>query len=213
MASCERERANGPSFCIGIPVRTLRADARTSGAFALARAATALASPPAALACTPRPRDIAAQAHEDTGGVPRRETCEGEVGDVRHPARRSAGGGCVECRIHRDGGVTQGQFGRGPTRARSHSPGRTCWSACCRTRCCRPSGRWWRCATHSACASRERGFRSRLRRASSTPSREFTGRTVYSFASATDPRPGVVIEIFVFEPDASRDGDGSLRVR
>jgi hypothetical protein len=37
-------------------------------------------------------------------------------------------------------------------------------------------------------------------------------RTIYSFASATDPERGVVMEIFVFEPETSPDGDGSLQV-
>src|SRR4051794_22423551 len=119
MASCERERANGPSFCIGIPARTLRADARTSGTFALARAATALASPPAALARTLRPRDIAAQAHEDTGGVPRRETCEGEVGDVRHAAEGPQVVGALNAESTAMVALHKERFGRGPTRARS----------------------------------------------------------------------------------------------
>jgi len=33
-----------------------------------------------------------------------------------------------------------------------------------------------------------------------------TGRTVRAFASATDPDEGVVMENFVFEPDSRRDG-------
>jgi hypothetical protein len=33
-----------------------------------------------------------------------------------------------------------------------------------------------------------------------------TGRTVHAFASASDPDPGVVMEIFTFEPDHRRDG-------
>jgi len=34
---------------------------------------------------------------------------------------------------------------------------------------------------------------------------QITGRSVYSFASATDPENGVVMEIFVFHPN----GDGA----
>ena len=39
---------------------------------------------------------------------------------------------------------------------------------------------------------------------------ELTARKVRAFASAIDPAPGVVFEIFSFEPDATR-GDGSAR--
>jgi uncharacterized protein YbcI len=35
-----------------------------------------------------------------------------------------------------------------------------------------------------------------------------TGRTVRAFASASDPDCGVLMENFVFEPDAHRDGPG-----
>lgn len=38
---------------------------------------------------------------------------------------------------------------------------------------------------------------------------EIVYRKVYSFASASDPDRGVVMEIFVFEPEQSADGDGA----
>jgi uncharacterized protein YbcI len=37
---------------------------------------------------------------------------------------------------------------------------------------------------------------------------ELTGRTVRAFSSAIDPRPGVVFEVFSFEPDDTH-GDGN----
>jgi hypothetical protein len=39
---------------------------------------------------------------------------------------------------------------------------------------------------------------------------EIVARKVYAFSSATDPERGVVMEVFVFEPEASQDGSGAL---
>src|SRR3954470_15857587 len=101
------------------------------------------------------------------------------------------------------------QFGRGPTRARSHFAGPDTL-VCVLQDALLPAER----------AMVEMGEAQRVRESRmwfqvATAQRfidaveEIVGRTIYSFASATDPDRSVVMEIFVFEPDASRDGNGS----
>ena len=105
------------------------------------------------------------------------------------------------------------QFGRGPTRARTHFAG--------------PDGMV--CVLQDALLPAERAMvemgeaqrvrESRLWFQVATARRfidsveQIVGRTVFSFASATDPERSVVMEIFVFEPEPSRDGNGSAPVR
>ncbi len=104
------------------------------------------------------------------------------------------------------------QFGRGPTRARSHFAGPDTLV----------------CVMHDALLPAERamvemGEAQRVRESRmwfqvATAPRfiaaveRIVPRTVHAFASATDPEKGVVMEIFVFEPDASGNGDGSLPI-
>jgi uncharacterized protein YbcI len=104
------------------------------------------------------------------------------------------------------------QFGRGPTRARSHFagpdtlvcvlqdallPAERAMVEMGEAQRVRESRMWFQVATAQRFVDAVEGI---------------VGRAVYSFASATDPEPGVVMEIFIFEP-ASRDGDGSLPIQ
>jgi uncharacterized protein YbcI len=104
------------------------------------------------------------------------------------------------------------QFGRGPTRARSHFAGPDT-VVCVLEDALLPAER----------AMVEMGEAQRVRESRmwfqvATAQRfidaveQILKRTIYSFASATDPERGVVMEIFVFEPETSPDGDGSLQV-
>jgi uncharacterized protein YbcI len=103
------------------------------------------------------------------------------------------------------------QFGRGPTRARSHFAGPDT-VVCVLEDALLPAER----------AMVEMGEAQRVRESRmwfqvATAQRfidaveQILKRTIYSFASATDPERGVVMEIFVFEPETSPDGDGSLQ--
>src|SRR3954452_23119546 len=104
------------------------------------------------------------------------------------------------------------QFGRGPTRARSHFagpdtlicvlqdallPAERAMVEMGEAQRVRESRMWFQVATAQRFIDSVEGI---------------VGRTVYSFASASDPERAVVMEIFVFEPNASVDGDGSLPV-
>jgi uncharacterized protein YbcI len=98
------------------------------------------------------------------------------------------------------------QFGRGPTRARSHLAGADALL----------------CIMEDALVPAERmmvemGEQQRVREARmffqvATAARfiaaveTITGRTVHAFASAVDPDQGVVMENFIFEPEQRRDG-------
>ena len=101
------------------------------------------------------------------------------------------------------------QFGRGPTSARSNYAGPDTL-VCVFEDALLPAER----------AMVEMGEHHRVRESRMwfqvATSRRFidavegiVGRTVYSFASATDPERGVVMEIFIFErSDGANDGDG-----
>src|SRR3954447_15385841 len=93
------------------------------------------------------------------------------------------------------------QFGRGPTRARSHFAGPDAL-VCVLEDALLPAER----------AMVEMGEAQRVRESrmwfQSATTRRFVEavegivqRTVYSFGSASDPEQGVVMEIFVFEPE------------
>jgi uncharacterized protein YbcI len=100
------------------------------------------------------------------------------------------------------------QFGRGPTNARSHFAGRDTLI----------------CVLRDALLPAERAMvdmgesqrvrESRLWFQVATSQRfidaveQIVGRTVFSFASATDPEKDVVTEIFIFDPEAAGDGAG-----
>ena len=105
------------------------------------------------------------------------------------------------------------QFGRGPTRARSHFAGPDAL-LCMLQEALLPAER----------AMVEMGEAQRVRESrmwfQSATTRKFieaveaiVQRTVYSFASASDPEQGVVMEIFVFEPEPDGGGNGSGSVR
>jgi uncharacterized protein YbcI len=101
------------------------------------------------------------------------------------------------------------QFGRGPTRVRSHFAG--------------PDALL--CVMDDALLPAETkmvdmGEQQRVRESRMffqvATAEEFvasvetiTGRTVRAFASATDPDKGVVMENFIFEPESRRDGGAS----
>ena len=98
------------------------------------------------------------------------------------------------------------QFGRGPTKAQSHLAGADAL-LCVMEDALLPAER----------AMVEMGEHQRVRESRMflqvATADEFiatvetiTGRTVRAFASATDPDHGVVMENFIFEPDARRDG-------
>src|SRR3954447_11337668 len=104
------------------------------------------------------------------------------------------------------------QFGRGPTRARTNFagsdtlvcvlqdallPAERAMVEMGEAQRVRESRMWFQVATAQRFIDSVEGI---------------VGRTVYSFTSASDPERGVVMEIFVFEPNASMDGDGSLPV-
>jgi uncharacterized protein YbcI len=104
------------------------------------------------------------------------------------------------------------QFGRGPTRAKSHLAGLDALV----------------CVMEDALLPAERAMVDMDEHQRVRESRMFfqvatadqfiavveriTGRTVSAFASATDPEHGVVFENFVFEPERNRDG-GPPRAR
>jgi uncharacterized protein YbcI len=98
------------------------------------------------------------------------------------------------------------QFGRGPTNARSHFAGRDAL-VCVMQEALLPAER---AMVEMGEAQRVRESRTWFQVATSHRFIEaverITGRTVYSFASATDPDKGVVMEIFVFEPEVSGNG-------
>src|SRR4051812_44859023 len=100
------------------------------------------------------------------------------------------------------------QFGRGPTRARSHFAGPDVL-VCVMADALLPAER---AMVEMGEAQRVRESRMWFQVATSPrfidAVERIVARKVYSFASATDPERGVVMEVFVFEPDASGDGHG-----
>jgi uncharacterized protein YbcI len=105
------------------------------------------------------------------------------------------------------------QFGRGPTRARSHFAGPDAL-VCVMQDALLPAER----------AMVEMGDGHRVRESrmwfqTATAQRFIAAvegivdRSVFSFASATDPDRAVVMEIFVFEPEPEPDSNGSRSVR
>jgi uncharacterized protein YbcI len=98
------------------------------------------------------------------------------------------------------------QFGRGPTKAQSHLAGADAL-LCVMEDALLPAER----------AMVEMGEQQRVREARMflqvatadqfvATVETITGRTVRAFASATDPDKGVVMENFIFEPEARHDG-------
>jgi len=104
------------------------------------------------------------------------------------------------------------QFGRGPTRARSHFAGSDAL-LCILQEALLPAER---AMVEMGEAQRVRESRLWFQVATSQRFIEaverIVGRTVYSFASATDPEPGVVTEIFIFKPEASQTSHGLAAV-
>ncbi len=98
------------------------------------------------------------------------------------------------------------QFGRGPTRARSHFAGEDAL-LCVLDDALLPAER-----TMVEMGEQQRVRESRMFLQVATADEfvatveEITGRTVRAFASATDPDKGVVMENFVFEPRPQGDG-------
>jgi uncharacterized protein YbcI len=101
------------------------------------------------------------------------------------------------------------QFGRGPTRARSHFagpdtlvcvledallPAEQAMVEMGESQRVRESRMWFQVATSKRFIEVVEGI---------------VQRSVFAFASASDPERAVVMEIFVFEPEAARDGNGS----
>lgn len=105
------------------------------------------------------------------------------------------------------------QFGRGPTSARSHFAGPDAL-ICVMQDALLPAER-----AMVAMGEAQRVRESRTWFQVATAPRfietveEIVAREVFSFASATDPERGVVMEVFVFHPRASEDGHGVLPVR
>src|SRR4051794_19693362 len=101
------------------------------------------------------------------------------------------------------------QFGRGPTLARSHFAGPDSL-ICILQDALLPAER---AMVEMGEAHRVRESRLWFQVATSQrfidAVERIVKRTVYSFASATDPERGVVMEIFVFEAENSADGHAS----
>lgn len=100
------------------------------------------------------------------------------------------------------------QFGRGPTSARSNFAGPDAM-VCVFEDALLPAER---AMVQMAEHQRVRETRSWFQVATSdrfiAAAERITGRTVYAFASATDPERGVVMEVFVFVPqDGATGGD------
>jgi uncharacterized protein YbcI len=104
------------------------------------------------------------------------------------------------------------QFGRGPTRARSHFAGADAL-VCVMEDALLPAER---AMVEMGEAQRVRESRMWFQVATSQRFIEaierIVARKVYAFASATDPERAVVMEIFVFEPNASSDGHQALPI-
>jgi uncharacterized protein YbcI len=100
------------------------------------------------------------------------------------------------------------QFGRGPTVARSHFAGPDAL-VCVMQDALLPAER-----AMVAMGEAQRVRESRMWFQVATAQRfietveQIVARTVFSFASATDPERGVVMEVFVFDPEESADGRG-----
>ena len=103
------------------------------------------------------------------------------------------------------------QFGRGPTNARSYFAGPD-GLVCTLEDALLPAER-----TMVEMGEHQRVRESRMFLQVATEEQfvaaveNLTGRKVRAFASAIDPAPGVVFEVFSFEP-ATADGDGSAPV-
>ena len=104
------------------------------------------------------------------------------------------------------------QFGRGPTGARSHFAGPDAL-VCVMEDALLPAER---AMVEMGEAQRVRESRMWFQVATSQrfidAVEAIVARKVYAFSSATDPERGVVMEVFVFEPDASQDGSGALPI-
>jgi uncharacterized protein YbcI len=98
------------------------------------------------------------------------------------------------------------QFGRGPTRVRSHLAGADAL-LCVMDDALLPAERT---TVDMGEQQRVRESRSSLQVATAdqfiATVEKITGRTVRAFASATDPDKEVVMETFIFAPDGRRDG-------
>jgi uncharacterized protein YbcI len=100
------------------------------------------------------------------------------------------------------------QFGRGPTRARSHLAGAD--ALLCVMEDALLPAEW----TMVEMGEQQRVRETRMFFQVATADQfveaveRITGRTVHAFASATDPDQGVVMENFIFEPEQRRDGAG-----
>ena len=98
------------------------------------------------------------------------------------------------------------QFGRGPTRARSHLAGADAL-VCVMEDALLPAE-----STMVEMGEQQRVREGRMFFQVATADRfvaeveRITGRTVRAFASATDPDHGVVMENFIFEPERPQDG-------
>jgi uncharacterized protein YbcI len=99
------------------------------------------------------------------------------------------------------------QFGRGPTRVRSHFAGADAL-LCVMDDALLPAE-----SKMVAMGEQQRVRETRMFFQVATAAQfidtveTITGRTVRAFASASDPDNGVVMENFIFEPDGRRDGD------
>jgi uncharacterized protein YbcI len=106
------------------------------------------------------------------------------------------------------------QFGRGPTSSRAHFAGPDAL-VCIFENALLPAER---AMVEMGEAQRVRESRMWFQVATSKrfveTVEQLVGRTVYSFASATDPEKGVVMEVFVFEPrEDGADGHRPIDTR
>jgi uncharacterized protein YbcI len=98
------------------------------------------------------------------------------------------------------------QFGRGPTKAQSHLAGADAL-LCVMEDALLPAER-----TMVEMGEQQRVREARMFLQVATADQfiatveTITGRTVRAFASATDPDKGVIMENFIFEPEARHDG-------
>jgi uncharacterized protein YbcI len=125
---------------------------------------------------------------------------------IEDPPQQQPGGSLLQEVSNAMVALHKEQFGRGPTRAQSHFAGADAL-LCVLDDALLPAER-----TMVEMGEQQRVRESRTFLQVATADQfiaaveAITGRTVRAFASATDPDPGVVMEIFAFVPEQRRDG-------
>jgi uncharacterized protein YbcI len=101
------------------------------------------------------------------------------------------------------------QFGRGPTRVRSHFAGPDALLCVMDDALLPAESKMVKMGEQQRVRESRMFFQVATADEFVATVETITGRTVRAFASATDPDKGVVMENFVFEPEGRRDGGAS----